>query len=354
MIVIGIDPHKKTHTAVALSATTGEVIGQITVPARRAGHERLLSWARRLSGERLFAIEDCRHVSLALESLLVRSAERAVRVPPKMMGRARAGARSRGKSDPIDAAAVARAALAQPDLPVAALAGPEREIRLLVDYRDRLVGERTGVQQSLRWRLHELAPGLEIPAGALDRRRWLDRVGEQLARTPTGLQRRLAGAELDRCLALCREIRDLEREIAALVGQVAPQLIALPGCGPLTAAKLVGEIAGAERFDSPARLAMHAGVAPLAASSGNRQRHRLNRSGNRQLNCALHRVAVTQGRIHEPARQYLARKQAEGKGRMEALRCLKRHLANVIWRLLTASSAATPDPGGTMLAPGLT
>jgi transposase len=354
VIVIGIDPHKKTHTAVAVDGATGELIGQITVPARGAGHERLLAWARRLSGERLFAIEDCRHVSLGLESLLVVSGERSVRVPPRMMGRARASARTRGKSDPIDAAAVARAALAHPDLPRAALAGPEREIRLLVDYRDRLVGERTGLQQSLRWRLHELAPELEIPAGALDRRRWLDLAAERLGGAPQGPQRRLAEAELDRCRALCAQIRDLEREISALVAQVAPELLGLPGCGPLTAAKLVGEIAGAGRFASPAKLAMHAGVAPLVASSGTRQRHRLNRSGNRQLNCALHRVAVTQGRVHDPARQYLARKESEGKGRMEALRCLKRHLANVIWRLLTASPTATPDPGRPLVAPGLT
>ena len=354
MIVIGIDPHKKPHTALAVSAATGEPLAQITVPARRAGHERLLAWARRLSGERLFALEDCRHVSGGLESALVMSAERVVRVPPRMMAGARAGARTRGKSDPIDAAAVARAALANPDLPVAALSGPEREIRLLVDYRERLVGNRSAIQQSLRWRLHELAPELEVPAGALDRMIWLDRVGARLELVPEGPQRRLSTDELARCRALCADIAGLEREIAALVDKVAPELLRLAGCGPLTAAKLVGEIAGVDRFASSAKLAMHAGVAPIPASSGNRQRHRLNRSGNRQLNCALHRVAVTQGRVHEPAREYLARKQAEGHSRMEALRCLKRHLANVIWRLLRATTEPIADPRAISLAPGLT
>jgi transposase len=281
------------------------------------------------------------------------SAERVVRVPPRMMGRARAGARTRGKSDPIDATAVARAALANPDLPMAEVYGPEREIRLLVDYRERLVGNRTAIAQSLRWRLHELIPGLEVPAGALDRALWLDRVDEHLLRLPEGLQRRLAADELRRCRALCADIRDLEREIAARIEQVAPQLLALVGCGPLTAAKLVGEIAGVARFQSPARLAMPAGVAPIPASSGDRRRHRLNRSGNRQLNCALHRVAVTQGRIHEPAREYRARKQAQGHSRMEALGCLKRHLANVVWRLLS-SPATIAHPGAPSLAPGLT
>ena len=282
------------------------------------------------------------------------SAERVVRVPPRMMGRRACRARTRGKSDPIDAAAVARAALANPDLPVAALSGPEREIRLLVDYRERLVGNRSAIQQSLRWRLHELAPELEVPAGALDRMIWLDRVGARLELVPEGPQRRLSTDELARCRALCADIAGLEREIAALVDKVAPELLRLAGCGPLTAAKLVGEIAGVDRFASSAKLAMHAGVAPIPASSGNRQRHRLNRSGNRQLNCALHRVAVTQGRVHEPAREYLARKQAEGHSRMEALRCLKRHLANVIWRLLRATTEPIADPRAISLAPGLT
>ena len=117
----------------------------------------------------------------------------------------------------------------------------------------------------------------------------------------------------------------------------------LPGCGTLTAAKLVAEVAGVERFSSDAKLAKLAGVAPLDASSGKQCRHRLNRKGNRQLNCALHRIAVTQGRVHAPARAFLARKQAEGKSRREALRCLKRHLARVVFRILRLIAAPTPE-----------
>jgi transposase len=110
----------------------------------------------------------------------------------------------------------------------------------------------------------------------------------------------------------------------------------------LTAAKLVGETAGAERFADEAQLAMHAGAAPLEASSGTQRRHRLNRFGNRQLNCALHRLAVNQGRLHPPARAYLARKEAEGKSRREALRCLKRHLARTVYRTLRESEQQIP------------
>jgi transposase len=134
-----------------------------------------------------------------------------------------------------------------------------------------------------------------------------------------------------------RRICELEVELTALVRVQVPELLALPGCGTLTAAKLVAETAGVGRFASDARLARLAGVAPIPASSGRRHRHRLDRGGNRQLNCALHRIAVTQGRVYPPAREFLDRKQADGKSRMEALRCLKRHLARAVWQALRAA-----------------
>jgi len=117
--------------------------------------------------------------------------------------------------------------------------------------------------------------------------------------------------------------------------------VAEPGCGPLTAAKLVGEIAGAARFSSDSKLARTAGIAPIPASSGRRDPHRLDRGGNRQLNLAFHRLAVNRARHDATTAAYLARKQAEGKSRMEALRCLKRHLARRVWHLL---NQPTHDP----------
>jgi transposase len=336
VIVIGVDPHKQSQTAAAVERASGELRGERTVAARRQGHEQLLAWGRALAPERLWALEDCRHVSVSLERFLIASGEQVLRVPPKLMAGARRSSRERGKSDAIDALAVARAALREPSLPVARLAGAEREIRLLVDHRDDLVAERTRIQQRLRWHLHELEPELELPAGCLDRRVWLERLGRRLARGEQTVQVRICRELVARCRELSRRASELERELAALVRAHAEALLELPGCGVLTAAKLVGEIAGAERFRGEAQLAMHAGAAPLAASSGSRQRHRLSRSGNRQLNCALHRMAVSQGRWHPPAREYLARKEGEGQSRREALRCLKRHLARVVYRTLRA------------------
>jgi transposase len=359
VIVIGVDPHKRSHTAVAVERSTGELGAERTVQARRQGHEQLLAWARTLAPERLWALEDCRHVSGLLERFLIARGERVVRVPPRLMGEARKGGREAGKSDAIDALAVARAALREPDLPVAFLAGSEREIRLLHDHREDLVQERTRIQNRLRWHLHDLDPELEIPAGALDRRCWLDRIGRRLARLEQTAQVRIAREQVARCRALCRRIAELERELAALLATEADELLELVGCGTLTAAQLVGEVAGVERFASDAKLAKHAGSAPLPASSGQNQRHRLNRTGNRQLNCALHRIAVTQARMHPPAQAYLARKQAEGKSRREALRCLKRHLARVVFRILTTiaarrASLTSTQPNAPLAAVGLT
>ena len=165
MIVIGTDPHKQSHTAAALEARSATVIDELSIEARDEGHERLLRWARALDGERVWAIEDCRHVSGGLERFLLRSGERVVRVPPKLMAGARRSAREFGKSDPLDAEAVGRAAIREriETLPQARLSGPERGIALLLDHREDLVAERTRIQQRLRWHLHDLDPELDLP-----------------------------------------------------------------------------------------------------------------------------------------------------------------------------------------------
>ena len=142
-VVIGVDPHKQTHTAVAVRSGTGEVVGELTSAARAAGHREMLGWAQGVSADRLWALEDVRSVSRGLERLLVVRGERVVRVPPKLMAGARRGARSFGKSDSIDALAIARAALGHPDLPIAVEDHAAREIKLLVDHRETLVRQRT-------------------------------------------------------------------------------------------------------------------------------------------------------------------------------------------------------------------
>jgi transposase len=347
MIVIGADPHKNTHTLVAVDAATGEQRSCETVSASTAGSERVLGWARGLGGERVWAIEDCRHVSGRLERWLLARGERIVRVAPKLMAGARRSARERGKSDLIDALAVARAALREgiDRLPQARLEGRSLEIRLLLDHHDDLVADRSDEQRRLRWHLHDLFDDLQIPAGALDREVWLEKIARRLARCEQTVRVRIAREQVRLIRDATRRIRALEREISQLVELEAPQLLAEIGCGPLTAAKLVGEIAGANRFATDAQLARAAGVAPIPVSSGRHDRHRLDRGGNRQLNLALHRLAVNKGRWDPDTAAYLARKQDEGKTRLEALRCLKRHLARRVWQLLNHPA---PNPTSTV------
>jgi len=349
MIVIGADTHKHSHTVAAVDAATGRVIADRTVKAQRRSFDDLLLWARALGTERVWAIEDCRHVSGALERFLLRRGERVVRVAPMLMADARRSARERGKSDVIDAVAIARAAIREglDTLPVAQLAGAELDVRLLVDHRERLVAQRTALINDLRWHLHDLWPGFEIPARALTAGCWQERVAGRLARAEQTARVRIARDELRRIRELTRSIDALERELAVLVAELAPRLLAEPGCGVLTAAKLIGEIAGIGRFATDAKLARIAGSAPIPVSSGRTDRHRLDRGGNRQLNCALHRLAVTKGRLDPQTAAYLARKQADGKTRREALRCLKRHLARRVWRLLQ-TPANTLEAGPTI------
>jgi transposase len=351
MIVLGADTHKRSHTIAAVAAATGELLGERTVPVGRRGFDAVLVWARSLDGERVWALEDCRHVSGSLERFLIARGERVLRIPTHLTATARRSARQRGKSDAIDALNVARAALQEglQSFPTAHLDGPELDLRLLVDHRERLIRHRVELNSTLLWHLHDLWPELRLPGGALFSTKWSARIGRRLARAEQTMRVRIARDELRRLRELTLAIKGLEREITELVAQIAPQLLDEPGFGPLTAAKLVGEIAGAQRFATPAKLARAAGVAPIPASSGNTQRHRLDQGGNRQINAALHRVIVTRARCHPETQDYIARRRAEGKSTREAIRCLKRYLARHVWRLLQP-----PHPGqGTPPSPSI-
>jgi len=228
------------------------------LPATHRAFEDALVWARGLDdADLVWAIEDCRHVSGALEPFLLAHGEPVVRVPPKLLAGARNSARERGNSDLLDAVAIARAAIREglDTLPVAQLAGPELDVRLLVDHRERLVAQRTALINDLRWQLHDLWPEDEVPPRALITSRWQNRVGRRLGRCDQTARVRIARDELRRIRDLARAITELEHELATLVARLAPRLLAERGCGVLTAAKLIGEIAGVSRFQTDAKLA---------------------------------------------------------------------------------------------------
>jgi transposase len=338
MIVIGVDVHKQSVTAVAVDEA-GRMLDEKTLGVAEG---ELLLWAGGVDEVRLWAVEDCRQLTRWLERQLLEAGEQLVRVPPKLMAPERRAGRARGKSDPIDALAIARAALRETDLS-RPLPGEQvfRDLKLLVDHRDDLVDERRRIQQRLRWHLHQLDPTFAVPLRMLGRSSHLERVSRWLARQEQELQVRLARELVARCRSLNRTIAELDQELEQRTAQTAPALLELPGCGAVTAAKLLAEIGPIERFKTDAQLARHGGVAPLEASSGRVQRHRLDRGGNRQLNAALYRVAITQARYHPAARVYLERKQNEGKSRREAIRCLKRLLARVVFNTLKSDPLLT-------------
>jgi transposase len=335
MVTLGSDSHKRTHTVVAVD-DNGRQLGTCTVAATTAGHIELLGWAKHWP-ERRWALENCRHLSRLLERDLLSAGEAVVQVSPKLMGAARHSGRELGKSDPIDALAVARAALRETRLPVAQLDGPSREVKLLVDHREDLIGERTRIQNRLRWHLHELEPGYEVTPRSLDRQLVIAQVAAWL-QDRTGIVAEIARELTARLDGLTQRINALERRIAQLVRPLAPALLALPGCGSLSAAKLVAETADVNRFRSAAAFAMHNGTAPIPVWSGNPVRHRLNRGGNRQLNVALHRIAITQIRLGGAAADYFARRKAIGNTKTEAIRALRRRISDEVYRRLRMDS----------------
>ncbi|WP_265566960.1 transposase [Streptomyces hygroscopicus] len=278
-------------------------------------------------------MKDCRRLSRRLEADLLAAGEQIVRVPPKLMAHRRTAARTYGKSDPIDAPAAARAALREPDLPTAHLDGTSRDVRLLMDHRDDLVAERTHVINRLRWHLHELDPALDAPARSLTQPKHVCTVCDVLDGR-IGIVARLARQLLAGCQELTTIVRELEAEITVLISRLAPALLEIPGCGALTAAEVLGKTAGIARFKSKSAYARHNGTAPLPVWSGNRERHRLSRMGNRQLNVALHRIAITPAHYHPEARAYLQRRRDAGDTSTEEIRALKRRLSDVVYRAL--------------------
>ena len=274
-------------------------------------------------------------MSARLERDLIGADQKVVRVPTKLMAQTRKSARRRGKSDPIDAESVARAVLREPDLPVASHDETSRELKLLTDRRDVLVAQRTSAINRLRWHVHELDPERGPAPRALKSVTHQQALAAWLHTQP-GLVAEMARAELADVTRLTTEINALQKRLSDSADEVAPTLLGIDGCAQLTAAKIVGEAAGIKRFKSADAFACHAGVAPIPAWSGaSAGQMRLSRSGNRQLNAALHRIDITQIRMqNSEGHAYYQRLIAAGKTKAAARRCLKRRIARRVHRAL--------------------
>lgn len=351
MIVLGVDAHKRSHTLVAVDEV-GKKIDEQTVPATDDGHAKAMRWAQlKFGADVLWALEDCRQVTTRLERALLGAGQKVVRVPPRLTARTRRSARTLGKSDPIDALQVARAALREPGLPIAFLDDTSREMNLLVDRRGVLVDQRTATILRLLWRMHELDPGRQLKGSQLTTIVHSDALDAWLSGQP-GLVAELARDELADIVGQTKRIAALTARIGEGVRAVAPSLVAMPGCGELTAAKIVGEVANVSRFRSADALAAYAGVAPVPHWSGGTVRHQAPvRPGNRQLNRALYVIAVTQVRRNYAGKAYYQKRLDAGDTPPKARRALKRRIAHAVYHRLQVDQRAPgiwPAAGGSV------
>ena len=348
MCTIGVDTHKRSWVAVAID-DTGRSVGQYQGVAGGATATDILAWAAGLSGGATAArwgIEGAMHFGRLLAQAAVTADMAVVDVPGSAMAAERRRSRGRAseKSDLTDALAIARLALRDFDqLPPIARDGDVDRCRALSEHRDNLVLARTAALNQLYAHQGHTDPTAMRPFQGRRNRDWLARLARDErppAIDPLTAARRHIQQQLAQLIALYdAQIAVLDRELVTLATQLAPTLLTVHGVGPVSAAKIAGITGQISRFPTAARFAAYAGVASIEASSGERRRHRLSRRGNRQLNRTIHTIAVVQRRDYPPAQAYLARKLAEGKSRMEALRSLKRQLANVVYRRLQADAA---------------
>jgi transposase len=339
---IGIDPHKATHTAVAINESE-TVLGEITVPADRYQTKRLVDWASELNGDgRLWAVESAGGLGYLLSQQLIADGEHVVDVPAVLASRVRVLSSGKSdKNDPNDARSVAIAALRQPGL--AAVRGEDHAqvLRMLAKRHLELTSLRTQAVCRLHATLMQLKPGgmrRRLSAKAASRMlqgmRSLDTVGEQ--------RRLLAKAHLGDIRRLDRDIRANKTLIRHAVAIAETTVTDVYGVGPIVAAFLIGYTGDPTRFATADRYAAYNGTAPIEVSSGGKTRHRLSMRGNRRLNHAIHMAAVTQIRFSTPGRVYYDKKQDEGKTKKEALRALKRRVSDAVYqRLITDQQRAT-------------
>lgn len=349
MVIIGIDPHKRTHTASALDPVTHSVRDTVEIEATFAGYRRLWRWAARFERRR-WAVENAHGLGRHLARWLIARGEMVADVPATATARVRELSRGgRRKNDVIDAAAAASVAVLAGDARPVAGEDLTSALALLDEQRANLVTHRTRLINQLHALLRDLVPGgADTDLSTATASRILATV------RPVGpaetLRKQMARELVSDVRALEVRLKRLTKLITDTITEHGTTLTQTDGVGPIVAAKLLGRTGRAARFPHSSAFANYAGVAPIEVASGGRGRHRLPRGGDRQLNYALHLIALTQTRMPTSAGHvYYHRKINEGKTPKEAMRCLKRRLADHIWRTMITDErkhAQAAGPGG--------
>ena len=336
-LVVGVDTHLDTHTA-ALCDARGRAVSQLQVPATTAGYEQLLAWVRSAAGGRqaVWAVEGTRHYGLGLARHLSSAGEQVSEIDcSRHVGKRRAG-----KSDPIDAVRAARELLARPHPAQMRADGDREALRLLMIDRDNAIQSAKTARTALAAILVTAPAPLRERLRPLPRERRAKECAALTCPAGTDRQTRVLHQTLirlgQRITALAGEAAGLETQIAEIVEEMTPGLVAAePGLGALSAAQILLSWSHAGRIHSEAAFGMLSGTAPVPVSSGRTDRHRLNRLGDRQLNRAIHVIAVNRMRCHPPTQAYVQRRRADGKTDKEIRRCIKRYLARHLYRTLS-------------------
>jgi transposase len=352
-MVIGIDPHKRQHTAAALERLTQRQVDSLTIEADLAGYRRLLAWAQRWP-ERTWAVENARGLGRHLAQWLLARGETVVDVPATATRRVRELSRGgRRKNDVIDAAAAASVAALHGNASNVDVEGITAVLALLDEHRVNLAQQRVRLVNQLHALLRDLVPGGAPAQLTADQAAVLLR-SVRAAGAVEQIRKQLARDLIADVRAVDARIAANTKRTAEVVKTTGSTLTTVDGIGPVLAGRILGRTRRASRFATGSQFAVYTGTAPIEVASAERARHRLSRGGDRQLNAALHLVAVTQVRMrHTAGRAYYDRKIAEGKTRNEALRCLKRRLAEHLWRIMIRDEnrhhrqrSRTTGPGG--------
>ncbi len=348
-IIIGVDPHKLSATIEVLDEHE-RVLGSGRFTTDRAGYAAMRRYAKAWP-ERTWAVEGANGVGRPLAQRLLEAGERVLDVPAKLAARVRLFDTGQGrKTDALDAHSIAVVAVRTKGLRVLQVDGDMEALRILSDRRDALSRRRVQIVDRLQALLAELLPGQakkDITTGQakamLASVRPRDIAGK--------IRRRTAAEELAELVVVEAKMKKASAELKAMVLARGSTLMDLHGVGPVVAARVLADVGDVARFADRNRFASWTGTAPLDASSGQQNRHRLSRAGNRRMNHVIHIAAVTQLRLDTEGRAYYRRKRAEGKKPLEAMRCLKRRISDAIYRQLLADAHAA-DPAAALTGPG--
>ena len=335
-VIIGVDPHKLSATIEVVDGHE-KLLGSGRFGTDRAGYTAMRTYVKAWP-ERVWAVEGSNGAGRPLAQRLLEAGEHVVDVPAKLAARVRLFDTGHNrKTDALDAHSIAVVAVRTKTLRVLAPDGELEALRMLTDRREELTRSRVQIVNRLQRLLSELTPGrAKKDITALQAKAILATVRPRDIAGKT--RRRLAAEELSELVAVEKKTKKLTAELKAMVLARGSRLMDIHGVGPVVAARTLADVGDVARFADRNRFASWTGTAPLDASSGEQNRHRLSRAGNRRMNHMLHIAAVTQIRFDTEGRAYYRRKLAEGKTRMEALRCLKRRLADVIYRQMVADA----------------